>query len=259
MVIVVVVAVAIPIARYYFGDQLSRTFFRNREKLVSMVAQERKQPIPNQWFDQEGGGPDAGPNGNPPDPSSASPGSGPSPAGNPNFPETNSNGAGANNSSTSSAANSAGSSNFSDPTKDQTTSPKSVDSKTEAQENFFSKSGRRRQRAMELVVPTSHSAFTASDTAYSLRCLHQPSEKMTFKRFATLTWRALNESSHTREFPSSALTFCAFKSVLSLAKTGETAANRTNDEKNPKHKPTPPCDKRGKISQGAECRLIDFI
>jgi hypothetical protein len=173
MVIGVVVAVAIPIIRYYFGDQLSRTFFRNREKLVSMVAQERQQTIPNQWFDQESGGPnrppgpptgagpgagpnsgpdggpDASPGANSPGPTTSSPGIGPSPSNDPNYPSLGATplgkpsspvGAGTNNSTTGATVTTT-STDFFDSARNPSNPTKPVDSKTEPQENFFRKVG----------------------------------------------------------------------------------------------------------------------
>jgi len=169
MVIAVIVAVAIPIVRYYFGDQLFRTFGRNREKLVSLVAQERKQTIPNQWFDREGGGPnrppgpptgngpgagpDASPGGNPPEQPPPSLGNGPSPADGPNVPNFPSPGANSpgkapsRDGSTSSSDARSSTSNAQDDldsgdAKQEPRSPGApTDSKTAAQETFFQKVG----------------------------------------------------------------------------------------------------------------------
>lgn len=87
MIVAVIVAVAIPIVRIYFGDRLTQTFGRNREKLVSFIGQERKKPVPNAWFNRERTGPNApgdpGPGAGTPDAPGDGPNGGAGPGGQP--------------------------------------------------------------------------------------------------------------------------------------------------------------------------------
>jgi len=53
MLTAAVAGIAVPIVMKFFGEPIMATFQSQRQTLVSFIAQDRKQPVPNIWFSRE--------------------------------------------------------------------------------------------------------------------------------------------------------------------------------------------------------------